>query len=352
MLKILCLEDVSSDAFLIMKKLLDEGLSIQFDHVTTEKEFTYKLKNVNYDLILSDYNLPGYNGIAALLVSKKICPAVPFICVSGTIGEDLAVELMQLGASDYILKDRLSKLPVAVERAIKEKEVQQARIKAEMEILRTKEVLENLNQRLNDIREDERASLARELHDRFGQSLTAMKIDINRLLGKTPDSENADKYKEILGIISDMIIDVHRISSELRPSILDDIGLVPAIEWYIEDFKKRTGINFDLNLSDVQFANEKKNLVMYRILQEALTNVARHSDATKVSINLYRSADSVILEVCDNGKGLEMEKINSSKSLGFIGIRERLKLHNGSLEIKSILKKETRLKIIIPFIQS
>ena len=97
MLKILCLEDVKEDAILIREQLLIEGLEFQFEHVSTKSEFTDKLKSGKYDIILSDYNLPGFSGIAALLLSKKICPDVPFICVSGTIGEDLAVELMHIG---------------------------------------------------------------------------------------------------------------------------------------------------------------------------------------------------------------------------------------------------------------
>jgi two-component system, NarL family, sensor histidine kinase UhpB len=351
MLRILCFEDAVEDAMLIRARLLSEGLSFQFDHVISEKEYTDKLKSVAYDLILSDYNLQGFNGIAALIIAKKIRPVVPFICVSGIIGEDLAVELMQLGASDYILKDRLAKLPVAIDRALKEAKAKAARIEAEKEIKNMNKALEKLNQRLIDVREDERASFARELHDQLGQSLTALKIDADWLNAKISyNSEERAKVNEMIKIITSMIGDIQRISSELRPAMLDDIGLVHAVEWYISEFEKRTGINCVINLNEVQFTNKKKNLVMYRILQEALTNVARHSDASKVNINLYRTVDSIILEVFDNGKGIEKEKINSYKSLGFIGIRERLKQHNGSLDIQSKFNKETRLTVAIPFI--
>jgi len=130
-LKILCLEDVEDDAIIIRELLSAEGLIFQFDHVSTESEFTDRLKSEKFDIILSDYNLPGFSGIAALLLSKKICPGVPFICISGTIGEDLAVELMHIGASDYIIKDKLSKLPVSIQRALKEIEEHQSRVEAE-----------------------------------------------------------------------------------------------------------------------------------------------------------------------------------------------------------------------------
>lgn len=130
-LKILCLEDIEEDAIIISNQLKREGLIFHFDHVTSASEYTNKLNSEKYDIILSDYYLPGFSGIAALLLSKKICPEVPFICISGTIGEDMAVELMHIGASDYIVKDKLSKLHVAIERALKEKEEHNSRIEAE-----------------------------------------------------------------------------------------------------------------------------------------------------------------------------------------------------------------------------
>ena len=133
-LKILCLEDIEEDAIIIKELLKREGLIFQFDHVSTEKELTNKLESEKYDIVLSDYNLPGFSGIAAMLISKKICPEVPFICVSGTIGEDLAVELMQFGASDYILKDNLNKLPVAIQRALSQAKEYKARIEAEISL--------------------------------------------------------------------------------------------------------------------------------------------------------------------------------------------------------------------------
>jgi PAS domain S-box-containing protein len=133
-LKILCFEDLEADSIIIREQLSGEGLKFQFDHVTNEAEYSDKLSKVKYDIILSDYNLPGFSGIASLVLAKKICPDVPFICISGTIGENLAVELMHLGASDYIMKDHLSKLPVAVKRAIQVEHEHQTRIRAEVSL--------------------------------------------------------------------------------------------------------------------------------------------------------------------------------------------------------------------------
>jgi hypothetical protein len=150
-LKILCLEDVEPDAIIIREQLTSEGIAVEFDHVTNENEFTRMLSSKRYDIVLSDYNLPGFNGIAALMLSRKICPDVPFICISGTIGEDLAVELLHLGASDYILKDRLFKLPSSIQLALDEYEVKKAKILAENELNESREKYKNLVENINDV---------------------------------------------------------------------------------------------------------------------------------------------------------------------------------------------------------
>jgi len=349
-LKILCLEDSEADAIIIREKLAQDGYIFQFDLVSTESDYSQKLDSCRYDIILSDYNLPGFNGIAALLLARKVCPDVPFICVSGTIGEVLAVELIQLGASDYILKDRMSRLPVAVDSAIREAEARTARIKAEAEVMKMKESLEMLNRHLDEIRESERAAIAREIHDQLGQSLTALKIDVNCLHDKLPaGTEDRLKLESMSGMITEMIKDVQRIASELRPPILDDLGLVSAMEWYIREFEKRTGVECNTHFDTVQFPVVKKNLTLYRILQEALTNVSRHAEAKKVEISLTRLYNLVSFEVADDGTGFDSSKSDSLTSLGFLGIRERLKQHNGLLEIESAPGKGTRLIVTLPF---
>lgn len=133
-LKILCLEDTPFDAELIMNKLVHEGYVMQFDVVSTKQDFIDCINSSNFDLILSDYNLPGFSGIAALEIAQKTCPEIPFICVSGAIGEDMAVELLKMGASDYVLKDKLDKLPLAVKRALKEVQKRRELRKSEEEL--------------------------------------------------------------------------------------------------------------------------------------------------------------------------------------------------------------------------
>jgi len=148
--------------------------------------------------------------------------------------------------------------------------------------------------------------------------------------------------------VTEMIADVRRIAAELRPPILDDLGLPSAMEWYIREFEKRTGIICAATIGNIQFSDSRKNLALYRILQEALTNVVRHAEATRIMIELRRDVATLFLTVRDNGRGFEESKIRSNKSLGFVGIRERLKQSGGLLDIVSGPGKGTTLTVSIP----
>jgi len=223
------------------------------------------------------------------------------------------------------------------------------RKKMEEELRSSKKLLETLNQHLNDIRENERALISREIHDELGQSLTALKLDLNQFLkyvNKNPEAvmKLVSMNKLILGTIKN----VQRISSDLRPGILDDLGLVPAIEWYCDEFEKRTGIICTHKLENIDYRESMINIIFFRILQESLTNVIRHSKASSVYVNLRQTQKGAILTIKDNGIGIPEEKIESHKSLGLIIMRERVRLLNGKLDITSKEGKGTMLTIFIP----
>jgi two-component system, NarL family, sensor histidine kinase UhpB len=221
--------------------------------------------------------------------------------------------------------------------------------KVEQELLQSKALLERLNQHLNEIREDERAVISREIHDELGQSMTALKLDLSRMYPYISTNKEAVKKLEVMiELISNTIKNVQRISSELRPGILDDLGLVAAVEWYCEEFEKRTGISCEFKFDDPAFSDSKKNLVLFRVLQESLTNVIRHAIASSVIINLYKTTKGTTLTIQDNGIGIPDEKIESHKSLGLISMRERVRQFGGKLNISSIKGKGTRLLIFIP----
>jgi PAS domain S-box-containing protein len=225
------------------------------------------------------------------------------------------------------------------------------RRKMEEELRSSKELLEKLNHRLNEIRENERAVISREIHDEVGQSMTALKLDLNRMYKYVnSDADAVKQLHSMVNLVSDTIKDVQRISSDLRPGILDDLGLAAAIEWYSEEFEKRTGIRCRISLDDSIQGDSQKDLVFFRVLQEALTNVIRHSDASSVSIKLYKSESGITMSIHDNGKGMLPEIAESVKSLGLIGMRERVKQLGGKVDISSRKGYGTKLNILIPFI--
>ncbi|RQW81044.1 MAG: sensor histidine kinase, partial [Geobacter sp.] len=202
---------------------------------------------------------------------------------------------------------------------------------------------------LNEIREEERALISREIHDRLGQSMTALKLDLKRMhsyIDTNPDA--VKKLNAMIELVSGTIIDVQRISSDLRPGILDELGLVPAIEWYCYEFEERTGIKCILKLDNSDYSDSQINLTFFRILQETLTNVIRHAKASSVSIKLHQSDRGVTMSIKDNGIGITKEQIESYRSLGLISMRERVKQFNGTIDISSKKDSGTKLTIFIP----
>jgi PAS domain S-box-containing protein len=223
------------------------------------------------------------------------------------------------------------------------------RKKIEEELRKSKELLEKLNRRQNEIKENERALISREIHDELGQSMTALKLDLFMMRKYVSDNTEAlIKLENMTSLISDTIRIVQRISSDLRPGILDDLGLVAAIEWYCDEFENRTGIKCCLKLKDCDITDSSISLMFYRVLQESLTNVIRHSGASAVTVELHNSLKGTTLTIHDNGIGIASEKINSYNSMGLINIRERVRQFNGKATILSKHGEGTKITVFIP----
>ncbi|MBP8245049.1 MAG: PAS domain S-box protein, partial [Chitinophagaceae bacterium] len=225
-----------------------------------------------------------------------------------------------------------------------------ARKMIERELLSSREEFRQLSNYLENIREEERVNISREIHDELGQQLTVLKMDISRLGKELPVNEKFEQDKsEILAFTNAVISTVRKISSSLRPSLLDDVGLVPAIEWYCKDFSKRTGIqtNFQAGIQDLKL-EEKIKTGLFRIFQESLTNIARHAGASQVQVSLDVKNQSILLLVQDNGKGFNQEEIAAKKTLGILGIRERAVMMKGDYTISSAPGKGTTTTVLVP----
>jgi signal transduction histidine kinase len=226
----------------------------------------------------------------------------------------------------------------------------------EEELKSSHERMRDLAAHIEAVREEERTRIAREIHDELGQALTGLKIDLAWMDKRLHGQEQADKNQFLLQKIAAMkeIIDhtvqvVRKLSTELRPGILDNFGLSAAIEWQAAEFQNRTGIQCQLNaIPDDFYPGEEISSAIFRIFQELLTNVARHANATRVSISLSKRRKTLILEVQDNGKGISEKENFKTNSFGLLGVRERVALLHGKFSIKGVAGQGTSVTIRIP----
>jgi PAS domain S-box-containing protein len=225
------------------------------------------------------------------------------------------------------------------------------RKRTELELQRSREQLRNLAAHFQDVREQERVTIAREIHDEVGQAMTALKIGLNRLAKRLPEATKSvrDMIANMSELTDETIQTMQRICAELRPGLLDDVGLAAAIEWQAGEFQKRMGICCEVSLDPVDTALDQDHATaMFRIFQEALTNVARHAEATIVKASLNQDARELVLIVQDNGKGITADQVSDSTSFGLIGMRERVHPWGGSVAIRGVEGKGTTVTVRLP----
>ncbi|HVV70036.1 MAG TPA: histidine kinase [Verrucomicrobiae bacterium] len=351
-IRILMLEDDAADAELTRYALRKGGLNFSVARVETREDYLRELKEHPPEIILSDYSLPGFNGHDALNLALERCPEIPFIFVTGTMGEEVAIETLKSGATDYVLKTRLSRLLPAVNRALREAEERAQHRRAEEQLRESHKQLRALSVYLQSVREEERTRIAREVHDELGQALTSCKLDLSWIASKLPRGLKPlhEKTKALTAHIDSTIQMVRRISSELRPGVLDHLGLVAALEWQANEFQNRTGIKCDVrsNLHD-SLLEQELSTTLFRIFQETLTNVIRHAGATRVTVELKQDDNRILLEVKDNGRGISQEEVSNGNSMGLLGMRERAALLGGVFQIGRLARGHgTRVSVSIP----
>lgn len=482
-LDILIVDDSADDAELVQAYLTEAGYQARWHRVDSRAELAAALERGGWDLLISDYDLPGFSALDVLGEVAARGLDMPSIVVSGAVSEEAAVAVMKAGAHDFILKDRLMRLAPAIERELAEAQrraehqrtqalldahtrllvemtsalgegiivldpegylmlmnpeaerllgwsadelagrnihdiihfqhadgrpyprefcpmvrvagdgtayrsddgevftrkdggtfpvsyiatpiLQDGRViasvtafqdvtarkEAEAALRESRERLRELTAYLNTVREEERTHIARELHDELGQMLTAMKMDVSWLRARLDDAqpEVRRKVEGMTALLDDTVDSVRRIASSLRPRLLDDLGLGPAIEWMVEGFGKRTGIRCELATSHDDFDLDKERATaLFRILQESLTNIARHAGANQVEIALVQDGTGIALSVHDNGRGMDLEQAGRGKSFGLLGLRERAHSLGGSVHIDSAPGHGTLIEVFLP----
>jgi PAS domain S-box-containing protein len=224
----------------------------------------------------------------------------------------------------------------------------------EEELKRSQEDLRKLSRHLHFVRERESKRISREIHDELGQALTALKMELTWISNNLPLTHElhrlvSNKAKSMSSLVDSTIKKVQRIASELRPGVLDDLGLVPAIEWLGQDFQNRTKIKCLTNLASFDYELDPEcSTAVFRILQEALTNVTRHARASRVRVSLKEKKAKLGLKIRDNGRGIADKDVLSPDSLGLVGMRERLRPFQGDVRIQGIPDKGTTLAINLP----
>jgi signal transduction histidine kinase len=298
----------------------------------------------DWDVIISDFNLPGFSGLVALDLLKAYGRDVPFILVSGEIGEDTAVEAMRNGASDYLLKNNLARLVPALLHAVEANETRLARVRADRELDESKQRLRELAQHLQNSIEQERTAISREIHDDVGGSLTALKFDLAWIARHTDSHEVLTRVNSALETVTLAIDSSKRIMHNLRPAILEQ-GLVAALQWLASRFERRTGIECVVRLPGGPPLELPTGvpLVAYRTAQEALTNVSKHAQATRVVIDLALAGGVLSLEISDNGRGLSNDDLAKVRSFGIRGLHERAGTVGGWVELGSTVGGTTMI---------
>ncbi|HUL45208.1 MAG TPA: HAMP domain-containing protein [Bacteroidota bacterium] len=306
-------------------------------------------------LILLGFVILFLAAVAGVFISRTI--SRPILSLAGVAKEFGRGDLAH--RSDLIGNDEIGRLASAfnsmaekIEQKTEQLEAEIAeRTRAEGEVLTSQERLRNLSAHLQTVREEERKGISREIHDELGQALTTLKLNLT-LLQSEIEPENAIAHNQIklmLQLVDTTIKSVKRLITSLRPLLLDDLGLTVAIEWQIDEFQERTAIPCEISIApDTIIVDPERSIAVFRILQETLTNIARHSGASSSSVFLGAKNGELELCVRDNGKGITVEELNDPKSFGLIGIRERAYYWGGRVDIAGSPGEGTTVTVHIP----
>ena len=347
--RILIVDDKLPNRLVLEGMLRPEGFLLQ--SAASGQEALAIVAQQAPDLILLDVLMPGMNGyeVVSAIKGDAATKNIPIIIITALDDRNARMLGLSAGAEDFLAKpvDR-AELCVRVRNLLRLSRTAEL-IESERLLRESSEQLRQLAAHLLCVREEERARISREVHDELGQSLTAVKMDLAWLEGRMPQNgEMLERIRATRKLADSIIQSIRRISTELRPAVLD-LGLAAAVEWQVQDFQARSGIQCEVRLltDDVVAANAAT--AMFRIFQETLTNVARHSQATRAEVVLQRRGDRLVLLIHDNGRGFDETDPALSKSLGLLGMRERAAILGGRVDIASAPGNGTTVTAWIPF---
>src|ERR671937_915864 len=345
--KILLVDDEPKSLFALQELLSTLGQNLMIAQ-SGEEALRLALKN-DFAVILLDVRMPGMDGFetARMIRRRERSRLTPIIFLTAAADEMSSMfRGYEAGAVDYLQK------PVVPE-ILKAKVAVFVDLFRKSERLReSEEKLRRLAAHLISVREEERAHIAREIHDELGQVLTGLKMEVTWLAKRLREKPLVEKTDSMCKLIDSTVQTVRKIATGLRPEMLDDMGLVAAVAWQAKEFQKRTGIRCRTKLpAESAKLDLDVSTTVFRIFQEILTNVARHSRATRVDIDLSVTEEQVALEVVDNGIGIPAADLDGRKSLGLLGMHERALLFGGEVQITGTPGHGTRVSVSIPMRQ-
>jgi signal transduction histidine kinase len=341
---ILVIEDNPGDFALVEEFLLEQIESPQISQARNYAEARSILAEQldSFDVVLLDLSLPDKTGIPLIEDILAIASNAAVIVLTGYSDLSFGVKSLSMGISDYILKDELSSLSLykSLVYAIERRKIITALEESEKRA-------RNFAQQLNNAVEEERKGIAREIHDEFGQQLSGLKMLLASL--KRSSSIGNDARETIDAMVADLDHSIHtlrRIASELRPVLIDKLGLFAAIEWLAGEFEKKTGINCDMYVDIAQPVMDKDaEINVFRICQEAFTNIAKHSGATQVALKILNGDEGLIISIADNGKGMTEAASQKNLSMGLLNMKERANIIGAEFNITSAPDQGTKIEL-------
>ncbi|OOQ56699.1 hybrid sensor histidine kinase/response regulator [Mucilaginibacter pedocola] len=340
---ILVVEDNPGDFLLTEEFLLEQ---LQFPNIvqaksSQEAKQLLTAQPLAFDVILLDLSLPDSKGEELINEMMSVSSGTPVIVLTGYTDLTFGVKSLALGVADYILKEELT--AISLHKSIVYS-IERKKVSAALEA--SERTARNFAQRLNNVLEDERARIARELHDEFGQQLSGLKMSLSAL--KKSYEIPSPTIDGIIADVDNGIQTLRKIANELRPAMLDKFGLFAAIEWLVTDLKKKTGIKtglyIDARQPELDSATETN---IFRICQEALTNVVKHANASFTDVQVENIAGELFIRITDNGIGLRPDNAGNPLSMGLMNMQERARLINASITIRPGAQGGTTVELIV-----
>lgn len=321
----------------LLKLILED---FQVTAVSSAKEALRFIQNKSCDLVITDLKMPGISGLELLKETKTFYPEIPVIMITGHGDKNAAIEAINNGVYDFLEKPFDDEVIIhSVKRALKQRNTSIEKDCLIEKLKDSESRLRSLSEKIILLQEEERKRISREIHDELGQLLVVLKIDLSILKKENPaicrDSPTAVAQME--ETLETTIQSVRKIASNLRPSMLDNLGLTAAMDWQIKELKKHLDLDIKLKYDvDIENVEPLITTTFFRIFQEGLTNVVKHAEASTIHISLLDKDDTLTLKIRDNGKGINPEEINKTGSFGLMGIHERIAALGGSMEIGNV----------------